>query len=76
LKFIDPNSKRSSSSASTAELSRNVEGVLIQGAKGWCWRQPMGFFGRKALAHSLILVTRNVKDFVGLGVPLPNPWDG
>ena len=28
-----------------------------------------------ALEHSLTLVTRNVKDFAGLGVVLLNPWD-
>lgn len=28
-----------------------------------------------ALAHRLTLVTRNVADFAGTGVPLLNPWD-
>ncbi|MBR6976175.1 MAG: PIN domain-containing protein, partial [Ottowia sp.] len=28
-----------------------------------------------ALCYDLTLVTRNVKDFEGLGVPLVNPWD-
>jgi toxin FitB len=28
-----------------------------------------------ALAHDLTLVTRNTKDFAGLGVSLINPWD-
>jgi predicted nucleic acid-binding protein len=28
-----------------------------------------------ALAHDLVLVTRNVKDFEGTGVPTLNPWD-
>ena len=28
-----------------------------------------------ALAHSLILVTRNTKDFADIGIPLLNPWD-
>ena|SRR5438067_13580246 len=28
-----------------------------------------------ALAHDLIFVTRNVKHFTGLQVPLLNPWD-
>lgn len=28
-----------------------------------------------AQCHDLTLVTRNVKDFAGLGVPLVNPWD-
>lgn len=29
-----------------------------------------------ALAHDLVLVTRNTKDFVGLPVQLFNPWSG
>jgi hypothetical protein len=28
-----------------------------------------------ALEHDLTLVTRNAKDFAGLGVTLLNPWD-
>jgi len=28
-----------------------------------------------ALAHGLTLVTRNVRDFVGMGVALFNPWE-
>ena len=28
-----------------------------------------------ALQHNLTLVTRNVRDFVGLGVSLVNPWE-
>lgn len=34
-----------------------------------------GFFAATALANSLTLVTRNVKDFGAFGVPLLNPWD-
>jgi toxin FitB len=29
-----------------------------------------------AVVHGLILATRNVRDFQGLGVPLFNPWAG
>lgn len=29
-----------------------------------------------ALANDLALVTRNVKDFVGIGVEIVNPWEG
>ena len=29
-----------------------------------------------ALRHRLSIVTRNVADFAGTGVPLVNPWDG
>jgi predicted nucleic acid-binding protein len=28
-----------------------------------------------ALEHGLTLVTRNTKDFAGLGVTIVNPWD-
>ena len=28
-----------------------------------------------ALEHDLALVTRNTRDFAGLGVPLLNPWE-
>jgi hypothetical protein len=34
-----------------------------------------GFFAATALARSLTLVTRNVKDFTSFGVLLFNPWD-
>jgi toxin FitB len=33
------------------------------------------FFASTAASHSLTLVTRNTRDFEGLGVPLLNPWD-
>jgi predicted nucleic acid-binding protein len=34
-----------------------------------------GFIAATALEHGLTLVTRNVKDFAGLGVTVLNPWD-
>ncbi|MFZ0962922.1 MAG: type II toxin-antitoxin system VapC family toxin [Terriglobia bacterium] len=34
-----------------------------------------GMIAATALEHDLTLVTRNVKDFAGLGVTLLNPWD-
>jgi predicted nucleic acid-binding protein len=34
-----------------------------------------GLIAATALEHDLTLVTRNVKDFVGLGVPIINPWE-
>lgn len=33
-----------------------------------------GFFAATALAHALVLATRNTKDFTPLGVPTFNPW--
>jgi predicted nucleic acid-binding protein len=35
---------------------------------------PDGMIAATALEHGLTLVTRNVKDFAGLGVALLNPW--
>jgi predicted nucleic acid-binding protein len=34
-----------------------------------------GLIAATALEHDLTLVTRNVKDFTGLGVSLLNPWE-
>jgi toxin FitB len=34
-----------------------------------------GIIAATALEHNLTLVTRNVKDFAGLGVVLLTPWD-
>ena len=34
-----------------------------------------GLIAATALAHGLTEVTRNVKDFVGLGATLLNPWE-
>jgi predicted nucleic acid-binding protein len=34
-----------------------------------------GFIAATALEHDLTIVTRNVKDFAGLGVIVLNPWD-
>jgi toxin FitB len=31
--------------------------------------------GATALVHGLTVVTRNVRDFAAMGVPLLNPWD-
>lgn len=43
--------------------------------KGMTLGTPDGLIAATALEHDLTLVTRNVKDFAGLGVPLLNPWD-
>jgi hypothetical protein len=38
--------------------------------------QHGGWYDRRtALEHDLAIVTRNVKDFAGLGVAVFNPWD-
>jgi predicted nucleic acid-binding protein len=34
-----------------------------------------GFFAATALAKELVLATRNIEDFVPLGLPVFNPWD-
>jgi predicted nucleic acid-binding protein len=34
-----------------------------------------GMIAGTALEHDLIVVTRNVRDFAGLGVEVFNPWD-
>ena len=34
-----------------------------------------GLIAATALEHDLTVVTRNVKDFAGLGVTVFNPWD-
>jgi toxin FitB len=34
-----------------------------------------GLIAATALEHNLTLVTRNVKDFAGIGVTVFNPWD-
>jgi predicted nucleic acid-binding protein len=36
---------------------------------------PDGQIAATALEHGLTMVTRNVKDFEGLGVAIFNPWD-
>jgi predicted nucleic acid-binding protein len=42
-------------------------------------RRPLtvvdGFLAATALEHDLIVGTRNVRDFAGLGVAVFNPWD-
>ena len=42
---------------------------------GRTFSQPDLFLAAVALEYSLVLVTRNVKDFTGLKVSLHNPWD-
>ena len=37
--------------------------------------EPDALIAATAITHGLCIVTRNVKDFDGLGAPLINPWD-
>lgn len=37
---------------------------------------PDGMIAATAFEHGLTVVTRNVKDFDGLGVSIVNPWEG
>jgi predicted nucleic acid-binding protein len=52
-------------------------GVLSAGAldKGTPLPNIDGLIAATALEHDLTLVTRNVKDFVGLEVTIANPWE-
>ncbi len=36
---------------------------------------PDGLIAATALEHGLTIVTRNVKDFEGLGLTILNPWE-
>jgi len=36
---------------------------------------PAGLIAATALEHDLTIVTRNAKDFDGLGVGIFNPWE-
>jgi predicted nucleic acid-binding protein len=55
----------------------DVWGNLMAEAKlrGRALHAMDGFLGATARAHGQTLVTRNVKDFEALGLPLFNPWD-
>jgi predicted nucleic acid-binding protein len=43
--------------------------------KGIGFNAPDGLIAATALEHGLTLVTRNVKDFAGIGVAVFNPWE-
>jgi len=50
--------------------------LVEEGRKaGRTYSQPDLIIAALALQHALTLVTRNTKDFVGLGVSLFNPWE-
>ena len=43
---------------------------------GQTFSQPDLFIAATALSHTLMLVTRNVRDFVPTEIPVLNPWTG
>jgi predicted nucleic acid-binding protein len=43
--------------------------------KGLTVNAPDGLIAATAFEHDLTLVTRNVKDFAGLGLTVLNPWE-
>ena len=43
--------------------------------KGLALNAPDGLIAATAFEHELIVVTRNVKGFAGLGVEILNPWE-
>jgi predicted nucleic acid-binding protein len=43
--------------------------------KGMPLNTADGMIAATAIEHDLTVVTRNVKDFVGLGVKVFNPWE-
>ena len=50
--------------------------LVEEGRKaGRTFSQPDLIIAAIALEHGLTLVTRNVKDFAGLRLPLLNPWE-
>jgi predicted nucleic acid-binding protein len=42
--------------------------------KGGTLKVADGMIAATALVHDLTIITRNVKDFAGLGANLINPW--
>jgi predicted nucleic acid-binding protein len=43
--------------------------------RGYALNTADGMIAATAFEHDLVVVTRNVKDFAGLGVTVFNPWD-
>jgi toxin FitB len=50
--------------------------IMVQGQKrGLTLGSIDAFVAATAQAHSLTLVTRNIKDFKAIGVPILDPWE-
>ena len=50
--------------------------VMARGQRAGVALEPMdAFFAATAAAHDLTLVTRNVRDFACLDIPVHNPWE-
>lgn len=60
-------------SATVAERWGELDG--IRQLQGIPLNTADGMIGATALEHGLILVTRNINDFVGLDLSLVNPWE-
>lgn len=59
----------------TGEIAERWARLTIEAkGRGLVLATTDGFIAATALIHNLTLVTRNTKDFTGLGVALVNPW--
>ncbi len=61
-------------------VARNIAGrwgqlTVEARRKGMTLTTSDGLIAATAIEHGLILVTRNVKGFAGLGIPIVNPWE-
>jgi len=62
--------------AITEEIMLRWRLLVEDGRKaGRTFPQPDLIIAATALEHDLTLVTRNVKDFAGLGIAILNPWE-
>lgn len=60
----------------TEDVMFRWRNMVEEGRKiGRTFSQPDLILAATALEHDLILVTRNVEDFVGIGLNILNPWD-
>ena len=60
----------------TEEIMLRWRFLIEKGRKaGRTYSQPDLIIAAMALEHDMVLVTRNIKDFVGMDMKLLNPWD-